>query len=162
MIAQISDKTSELKKENIELLAQNIWWWKQKIINYFKKHSSHSIMLWTDSFWEWIDIPGDDLKYLIIHKFPFWVPTDPIFKARSSLYKDSFQDYSIPKAIIKTKQWFWRLIRTKNDKWIFILLDDRIINTSWWEKLKSSFPKDVNFKISNSNTFLELLKNKKS
>jgi len=51
----------------------------------------------------------------VIHKFPFLVPSDPIFEARSKLYKDSFSEYSLPKAIIKLKQGFGRLIRTKTD-----------------------------------------------
>lgn len=146
-----------LKKLKINLLPQSIWWSKFKISNHFKKYSQNSVILWADSFWEWVDIPWDDLKYLVIHKFPFMVPTDPIFKARSKLYKNSFTDYSIPKAILKTKQWFWRLIRTKNDTWIVVLLDDRIINTSWWWVLKDSFPSNINLKIWNSMDFLKLL-----
>lgn len=149
-----------LKKQNINILAQWLAWSKHKIANHFKSNSNNSIILWTDSFWEWVDIPGDDLKYLIIHKFPFMVPTDPIFKARSKLFKDSFKDYSIPKSIIKTKQWFWRLIRTKKDNWIVILLDDRFHSTNWWYLLKSSFPDDINIKNSTSESFIELLKTK--
>ncbi|MGB2110426.1 MAG: helicase C-terminal domain-containing protein [Patescibacteria group bacterium] len=49
-------------------------------------------------------MPGDTLKYLVIHKFPFGVPSDPIFQARSEFFEDSFRDYAIPKAIIKLKQ----------------------------------------------------------
>ena len=45
-----------------------------------------------------------DLKYLVIHKFPFAVPNDPIFQARSAFFKDSFSEYAVPKAIIKLKQ----------------------------------------------------------
>ncbi|MDP5038890.1 MAG: exonuclease domain-containing protein, partial [Candidatus Gracilibacteria bacterium] len=60
-----------LKKENINILAQGVAGSKHKIANHFKNHSNNSIILGTDSFWEGVDIPGDDLKYLIIHKFPF-------------------------------------------------------------------------------------------
>jgi ATP-dependent DNA helicase DinG len=149
-----------LKKLWVSVLAQWVWWSKHKIANSFKKHANNSVILWTDSFWEWVDIPWQDLKYLFIHKFPFSVPTDPIFKARSKLYQDAFLEYSIPKAILKTKQWFGRLIRTKTDTWIVILLDDRYYATSWWMAMKSSFPEDINIKIWNSFTFLELLKSK--
>ncbi len=150
----------ELKKAWISLLAQWVWWSKYKILNHFLKSSKNSALLWTDSFWEWIDIPGDDLKYLIIYKFPFLVPNDPILQARWKLYNNAFLEYSIPKAIIKTKQWFWRLIRTKNDSWVVILLDDRFYSTSWWDIMKNSFPQDIKIKIWNSKDFLDVLRNK--
>lgn len=149
-----------LKKLWTSVLAQWVAWSKHKIANHFKNNSSNSVILWTDSFWEWVDIPGSDLKYLFIHKFPFLVPTDPIFKARGKLYKDAFREYSIPKAIIKTKQWFWRLIRTSSDTWIVILLDDRYYSTAWWVAMRSSFPHDINIKIWSSENFLELIKSK--
>lgn len=149
-----------LKKLWTTVLAQWVWWSKHKIANHFKKNAWKSIILWTDSFWEWVDLPWDDLKYLFIHKFPFLVPTDPIFKARWKLYKDAFLEYSIPKAIIKTKQWFWRLIRTKKDSWIVILLDDRYFSTNWWIHLRASFPNKINIKMCKSNNFIELIKNK--
>lgn len=151
----------ELKKVWTTLLSQSISWSKHKIIWEFKNNPEKKVILWTDSFWEWIDIPGEDLKYLIIYKFPFIVPTDPIFKARSKLFKDAFREYSIPKAIIKTKQWFWRLIRTKNDKWVVILLDDRFSNTNWWYLMRDSFPENINMKVWNSQFFLKLVKNTK-
>ncbi len=149
-----------LKKLWVSVLAQAVAGSKHKVANHFKKHANTSVILWTDSFWEWVDIPGDDLKYLIIHKFPFLVPTDPIFKARWKLYSDAFREYSIPKAIIKTKQWFWRLIRTKTDTWIVILLDDRYYSTNWWIAMRSSFPHDINIKIWNSHDFLKIMENK--
>lgn len=149
-----------LKKIWTSVLAQWVAWSKYKIANHFKNYASNSVILWTDSFWEWVDIPGDDLKYLFIYKFPFLVPTDPIFKARGKLYKDAFREYSIPKAIIKTKQWFWRLIRTKKDTWIVILLDDRYFSTNWWIAMKSSFPHNINIKIWSSYSFLDLIKTK--
>lgn len=149
-----------LKKIGTSVLAQWVAGSKHKIANHFKNHASNSVILGTDSFWEWVDIPWDDLKYLFIHKFPFSVPTDPIFKARSKLYKDGFREYSIPKAIIKTKQWFGRLIRTKKDNGIVILLDDRYFSTAWWVAMKWSFPHNINIKTGNSESFLELIKSK--
>lgn len=149
----------DLKKEWINIYAQSIWWSKNKILANFTKSPENSILLWTDSFWEWVDIPWDDLKYLIIHKFPFNVPNDPIFMARSSFFKDSFSEYAIPKAIIKLKQWFGRLIRTKNDTWLVVLLDDRI-NSKWWEIFYQAFPSDINIKKWTKKQFLDILKKK--
>lgn len=151
---------SGLKKQWINLYAQWVAGSKIKLLSFFLKEPDNSILLWTDSFWEGVDIPWDDLKYLIIHKFPFSVPTDPIFMARSVFFKDPFLEYSIPKAIIKLKQWFWRLIRTKNDTGIVILLDSRIIRTKWWKEFFSAFPKEINIKKWTTNSFISILKKK--
>ncbi|MBW7954707.1 DEAD/DEAH box helicase [Candidatus Gracilibacteria bacterium] len=150
----------ELKKSGISLLAQGVGGSKYKILNHFLASSNNSVLLGTDSFWEGIDIPGDNLKYLIIYKFPFLVPNDPILQARGKLYNNAFLEYSIPKAIIKTKQGFGRLIRTKKDNGIVVLLDDRFYSTSWGDIMKNSFPGDIKIKNGNSKDFLEILKNK--
>ena len=147
-----------LKKEDIHLLAQSISWGKQKQIDFFKKNAKNSILMGTDTFWEWIDIAWDDLKYLIIHKIPFMVPTDPIFQARSSLFKDSFKEYAIPKSILKLKQGFGRLIRTKTDSWIVIFLDNRILTTSWWNMFYDAFPKEIKTRISSTESLLSIIK----
>ncbi len=152
----------DLKNKNINLYAQSIWWWKHKIINLYKENASNSILLWTDTFWEWIDIPWEDLKYLVIHKTPFMVPSDPIFQARSALFRDSFGEYSLPKAILKLKQWFWRLVRTKTDNWIVIFLDDRIYSTSWGEQLYKAFPKEIKIRIWKTEDFISILSSKNS
>ena len=151
---------NNLKKEGINLYAQWIAWSKMKLMSFFLKDSNNSVLLWTDSFWEWIDIPGDNLKYLVIHKFPFAVPTDPIFKARSIFFDDPFLEYSVPKAIIKLKQWFWRLIRSKSDTWVVILLDNRIFSTNWWELFLKAFPDDINIKKWTTDQFINILEKK--
>ena len=159
-IRKIYEENSiNLKKKWINLLAQSIWWSKTKILSQFLEKPNDSIILWTDSFWEWVDISWWNLKFLVIYKLPFQVPTDPIFQARSKNFSDSFLEYSVPKAIIKLKQWFWRLIRSKTDKWIVILLDDRI-NTLWWNAFYSAFPEGINIKKSSSKSFLEILEKK--
>ena len=149
-----------LKKQWINLYAQWIAWSKMKLMSFFLKDSKNSILLWTDSFWEGIDIPWDNLKYLVIHKFPFSVPTDPIFQARSIFFEDPFLEYSVPKAIIKLKQWFWRLIRTKTDTWVVMLLDNRVFSTSWWEAFLKAFPDDINIKKWTTSQFLDILEKK--
>lgn len=147
----------ELRKNNINLYAQWLAWWKHKLMTFFKENSKNSILFWTDTFREWVDIPWEDLEYLIIYKLPFMVPTDPVFKARSAIFKNSFSDYSIPKSILKLRQGFWRLIRTKDDKWIVIFLDDRIHSTSWWKEFYKSFPENIKIKKWNSVDFLDII-----
>ncbi len=130
-------------KEDIQIFAQWIHGGKLKILDAFKRENERSIVFWTDSFWEGIDIPWDDLTYLVIHKLPFPVPTDPIFLSRSNYYKNPFIEYAVPKTILKLKQWFWRLIRTESDTWYVILLDNRVIHTDWGKMFLSAFPKDI-------------------
>jgi len=143
-------------KPNINILAQTSKSSKTSIIKNFRNNSSNSIIIWTDTFWEGVDIPWDDLKYLIISKLPFPVPDDPVFIARSSLYNNPFLDYALPKAILKLRQWFWRLIRSKSDKWVVILLDDRILNATWWKEFYSAFPDSLPVKVSTSDKILKL------
>jgi ATP-dependent DNA helicase DinG len=150
----------ELEQQNMHLLAQSISGSKYKQIDFFKKHPEKSILLWTDTFWEWIDIPGEDLQYLIIHKIPFAVPSDPIFKARSKLFKDSFSQYAIPKSVLKLKQGFGRLIRTKKDTGIVVFLDNRIYTTKWGKSFLHSFPDDIKMRYGTSDKLLEILRTK--
>lgn len=157
--SQISIK---LKKEKINLYAQWVGWGKHKLIEAFKTNSKNSILVWTDTFWEWIDIPWNDLKYLVIHKVPFMVPTDPIFKARSTLFKNAFMEYWVPKSILKLKQGFWRLIRTKKDTWIVVFLDDRIYSTKWWEVFYTAFPKNIRIRKWKSEDLINILNKKKN
>ncbi len=143
-----------------KLLAQSISGSKNKVLDAFLQEHQSSIILWTDSFWEWIDIPWKPLEYLIIHKIPFMVPTDPIYISRSKLFANPFSDYSVPKSILKLKQWFGRLIRTKNDKGIVIFLDDRIHSTQWWKVFINAFPKDINMVVTTKKHIIELLAQK--
>ncbi|MDD2516113.1 MAG: helicase C-terminal domain-containing protein [Candidatus Gracilibacteria bacterium] len=143
-IREIFTKASlELQKEGVQILAQNVSGGKHKLIENFKMNSANSIILGTDSFWEGVDFPGEDLEYLVIYKLPFNVPTDPVFMARSSLFEDSFREFGIPNMLVKLKQGIGRLIRTKHDKGIVILLDKRV-NSAWGrDYIKGAFPKGV-------------------
>lgn len=149
-----------LKKEGVTLMTQGLSGGRQRMIEYFRQHSDSSALFGTDSFWEGIDIPGKNLETLIIYKFPFAVPTDPVFIARSRLYRDSFSEYSLPAMIIKLRQGLGRLIRTKTDKGIIILLDSRI-NSAWGEKVKAGFPEGIKIRSGTKEIFLEMLKKKK-
>lgn len=90
------------------------------------KLEKHSVLVGSFSFWEGVDIKGCDLSCVIIDKLPFPQPTDPVFKARASRVKSSFNHYSIPLAVLKMKQGFGRLIRDGEDKGAFVILDNRI------------------------------------
>jgi len=104
------------------------------------KTTEKAVLLGTRSFWEGVDIPGESLSALVIVRLPFSVPSDPIFAARSDTYENSFRDYAIPDAILRFRQGFGRLIRTRTDRGIVALFDSRIINKRYGQHFLESLP----------------------
>lgn len=150
--------SSRLERENINIIVQWFSWWKNKHLETYKQHYYNSILVWTDSFWQWIDLPWDMLEYLIIQKIPFSPPSDPIFQARAWLFQNGFYGYAIPKASLKLRQWFWRLIRSKNDYGSIILLDTRIVSETWWNIFIQLFPEDINIHYIADTELLQVIK----
>ena len=132
----------KLEEDNINVLSQSKY--SRKYIMDKFKAGNNQIIFGTQSFWEGVDIVGSDLKYLIIMRLPFPVPNDPVNAARVKLMqeegKNYFFEYFIPKAVIKFKQGFGRLIRSKNDKGIVICMDNRIINKRYGKVFLNSIP----------------------
>ncbi|MDQ7035178.1 MAG: helicase C-terminal domain-containing protein [Anaerolineae bacterium] len=104
------------------------------------KSAEKAILLGTRSFWEGVDIPGNDLVGLVIVRLPFAVPSDPIFAARSSTYKDAFNEFAVPDAILRFRQGFGRLIRSRSDRGIVAIFDSRIVGKSYGMKFLESLP----------------------
>ena len=96
----------------------------------------------TDSFWEGVDLPGEQLELLILYKLPFTVPDRPWFKANLKKIEESgqssFARLSVPDAVVKFKQGFGRLIRTTTDRGCIVVLDSRIDNMSFGGIFKRS------------------------
>lgn len=103
-----------------------------------------AILLGTSSFWEGVDIPGEDLSCLIIVRLPFSHPNDPFTEAKCELITKNggnpFSEYSLPEAIIRFKQGFGRLIRTNNDRGLVFVFDRRITTTSYGRAFLQSIP----------------------
>ena len=104
------------------------------------KSTEKAVLLGTRSFWNGIDIPGDDLSALVIVRLPFAVPTDPFFASRSEAYEDPFLDYAVPDATLRFRQGFGRLIRTETDRGIVAIFDSRIINKKYGSTFLESLP----------------------
>ncbi|THE15116.1 ATP-dependent helicase DinG [Bacillus timonensis] len=104
-----------------------------------------AILLGTSSFWEGVDIPGEDLSALVIVRLPFAPPNDPMSIARAKEIQekggDTFRDLSLPDAIIRFKQGIGRLIRSEKDKGVIFILDRRIVSTQYGQKFLTSIPK---------------------
>ena len=127
------------------------------------KHSKNPILLGTDSFWEGVDVQGDQLKSVIIVKLPFKVPNDPVTESIIENIKNNgqnpFNDYQVPQAVIKFKQGIGRLIRSKTDYGNIIILDNRIIKKYYGRKFLETLPKNA-IKDSKDN-ILKLMKSGK-
>jgi len=128
-----------MEKRNIEVLAQGISGSPKQLVNHLRENP-HTLLLGTSSMWEGIDIKGESLQVLIMTRLPFAVPTDPIYQARSEKYKNPFMEFAIPTAILKFRQGFGRLIRSNNDRGVFIMLDNRINTKKYGEMFLNSLP----------------------
>ena len=103
-----------------------------------------SVLFGTSSFWEGVDVRGESLSSVIITKLPFEVPTHPVIEARVKQIEERggnpFMEFSLPEAIIRFKQGFGRLIRTKTDTGIFVALDSRIRTKFYGKQFLNSLP----------------------
>lgn len=104
------------------------------------KAAEKAVLMGTRSFWEGVDIPGDDLSAVVIARLPFAVPSDPIFAARSETYADPFHQYALPDAILRFRQGFGRLIRSRSDRGLVVILDSRVITKSYGKSFLDSLP----------------------
>ena len=129
----------KLDEYNINVLAQGVDGNPYQIIKRFKKNPK-SLILGTSSFWEGVDIDNGSLDLLIITKLPFDVPTHPLFEARSAKYDNSFMEYALPRAILKFKQGFGRLIRNEKDTGKVLLLDSRITSKRYGKIFLEALP----------------------
>ena len=114
-----------------------------QILKMFKKNKG--FLFATSSFWEGVDVKGDALSVVFITRLPFEVPNTPIEQSRYKIMEqqriNSFFEYSLPKAVLKFKQGFGRLIRSKEDKGIIVVSDSRITNRSYGKIFVDSLPK---------------------
>lgn len=117
---------------------------RKQMLEDFKK-TPNSVLFGTSSFWTGCDVPGDNLQNVIITKLPFDRPDDPLAEAQEEVYKafnkNYFMERSLPKTAIDLKQGFGRLIRTKTDHGIIVILDSRLVTKKYGSFLLNSLPK---------------------
>ena len=145
MLGDFAEQLAEwFKENNIELLQQGVGLDRTSLLRRFKM-DGRFVLFGTDSFWQGVDVAGEALSNVIIVRLPFAVPDTPLLAGRLDKIKEEggnpFAEYQLPLAIIKFKQGFGRLIRTKTDTGIVVILDSRILSKSYGRNFLAAIPK---------------------
>ncbi len=109
------------------------------------RSTPNAVLFATASFWQGVDVQGEQLSCVIIDRLPFAVPSDPVVAARVNAINEvggnAFFDYQVPAAVIALKQGFGRLIRSLNDRGVLVLLDNRIVKQRYGRVFLNSLPR---------------------
>ena len=131
-------------ENSMNLLVQGAGTPRSKLLEQFKS-TPGAVLFGTDSFWGGVDVPGEALSNVIITRLPFAVPDHPLIEAKLELIEerggDPFTEYSLPEAILKFRQGIGRLIRTKSDRGIIVILDNRIVTRPYGRAFMQALPK---------------------
>ncbi len=131
--------TRPLGEEGISVFQQGAGISRAQLLENFRT-TPKSVLLGTRSFWEGVDVVGPALSVLVIARLPFSVPDDPIFAARAESFENPFGEYAIPETILRFRQGFGRLIRTKTDRGVVVILDKRVLTKSYGPMFLNSLP----------------------
>lgn len=142
-LQQVSDRLQSLDRPAIWPLRAQGDAPRNALLSWFKE-TPYSVLLATRSFWEGVDIPGDDLSLVILDKLPFPTPGDPLHSARMQAIDEgggsSFSEYMIPLMTLSLKQGFGRLIRRSTDRGVVAILDERLSSKAYGRRARGDLP----------------------
>jgi ATP-dependent DNA helicase DinG len=130
-------------EEEMPLLVQGTGMPRSLMLEKFRS-VPHSVLFGTNTFWAGVDVPGEALSNVIIVKLPFAVPNQPMVEARIEQIRarggNPFIEFQVPEAVLRFKQGIGRLIRTRNDKGIIVILDPRVVSKPYGRRFLEALP----------------------
>jgi len=136
-----------LEECGMRLLVQGEGMSRERITEELRNADGRTVLFGAQSFWEGVDVAGESLSCVVLARLPFAQVGDPVVEARSEQIErsggNSFRDYTLPEAVVKFRQGFGRLVRTKSDRGVVVVADPRIVTKSYGATFRKSIPATV-------------------